>query len=74
MSTDDWRDAARAELLELLFDRIAADTYPSTTMLNLAEDLLTPEEIPAYARLLVTKAREDTYPSIPMLNRLHRLL
>lgn len=63
-------EAARAELVQTLLDRITADTYPSTTMLNMLESLLTEEELPEYVLFLQDKIREDTYPSIPLLNRL----
>ncbi|MDP3893131.1 hypothetical protein [Nocardioides sp.] len=63
----------RAELLQLLMDKVVADTYPSTTMLNLIEELLTPDEVLAYAEILFDKFRNENYPSIPMMDRLRRL-
>jgi hypothetical protein len=63
----------RAQLLELLLRKVDEDTYPSTTMLNMIEELLTPDDVEEYAETLLRKMREETYPSIPMLARLSRL-
>ena len=67
-------DDARAELVRTLLEKVADDHYPSTTMLNLIEELLTPEEQPAYVVFLQEHLRSDRYPSIPMLNRLAKLV
>ncbi len=67
-------DDARAELVATLLEKVKKDHYPSTTMLNLIEQLLTPEEQPAYVVFLQDRLRSDQYPSIPMLNRLTRLV
>jgi hypothetical protein len=67
------RDAeydVRREMLRLLLSKVADDPYPSTTMLDMIEEMLTPEEVPAYAELLMQKIRRDRFPSIPMMNRL----
>jgi hypothetical protein len=63
----------RSEVLNVLLEKVAADTYPSETMLDLIEQLAQPDEIPAYAAILVDKVRADTYPSISMLKRLVEL-
>lgn len=67
------RDAeydVRREMLRLLLSKVADDPYPSTTMLDMIEEMLTPEEVPAYAELLMQKIRRDRFPSVPMMNRL----
>ena len=63
----------RAEMLETLMEKVESDRFPSTTMLDWIEELLTPEELPIYAEALLRRIREDTYPSIPMIARLKRL-
>lgn len=60
----------RAELLQALLQKLEDDPYPSSTMLDMIEDILTPEEVPLYAEALLTKIRSERFPSIPMLNRL----
>ncbi|MGH3506835.1 MAG: hypothetical protein ACRDO2_06490 [Nocardioidaceae bacterium] len=68
------RDQVREQLVDVLMGRIESDLYPSTTMLNLIEELITEDELPAYAAVLLDKVSQDQFPSIPMLDRLHRLV
>lgn len=63
----------REEMLDMLLQKVASDRYPSYTMLNMIEELLTPEDVPVYAETLLSKMREETYPSIPLIARLKRL-
>lgn len=65
---------ARAALVQTLLEKVRDDTYPSATMLDLIEDLITPEETPAYIQFLQGKLRDDQYPSIPLLKRLTALI
>ena len=65
---------ARAALVTTLLEKVQDDPYPSTTMLDMLEELLTPDEIPAYVVLLQDRLREDRFPSIPMLKRLQALI
>jgi hypothetical protein len=63
----------RELLLDVLLQKVQEDRYPSVTMLNMAETLLRPEEVPQYVELLIQRVREDTYPSIPILKRIAAL-
>ena len=38
--------------------------------MDLIEQILTPEELPAYASVLMEKIANDTYPSVSMMMRL----
>ena len=67
-------DDARAELVATLLEKVKNDQYPSTTMLDLIEELLTPEETPAYVVFLQDRIRSEQYPSIPLLKRLTQLV
>ena len=67
-------DQARAELVATLLQKIHEDRYPSTTMLDLVESLLTPEEHPFYVVVLQEKLRSERFPSIPLLTRLAGLV
>lgn len=67
-------DDARAELVATLLDKVNKDQYPSSTMLDLIEELLTPEETPAYVVFLQDRIRSENYPSIPLLKRLTALV
>jgi hypothetical protein len=61
------------ELVELLLEKIDEDTYPSTTMMDLVEEILEPHMVERYARTLLEKASRDTYPSMALLNRIRGL-
>ena len=62
----------RARLVDLLLEKIAGDPYPSSTMMDLVEELL-PDDVPAYAAVLMEKVRADAFPSVPMMKRLLEL-
>ena len=63
----------RSELLKNLLSKVEQDPYPSLTMLNLIEELLTPDEVPQYARLLLEKVADEQFPSVSMLARIRDL-
>jgi hypothetical protein len=60
----------RGELVNLLVEKIASDRNPSITMMNLVEELLAPDDVPAYAEVLLDKVQSDRYPSLSMIHRL----
>jgi hypothetical protein len=63
-------EQTRAALLDLLLSKVKEDRFPSATMLDLLEQVLTPEELPAYAGVLMDKVASDTYPSASIMKRL----
>jgi hypothetical protein len=60
----------RGEVVDLLLEKIASDRNPSVTMMNLVEELLAPDDVPAYAAVLMDKVKTERYPSLAMLRRL----
>jgi hypothetical protein len=64
---------ARTALLQVLLTKIANDRNPSVTMMDMVEEMLTPDELGAYVEILLSKIRADNYPSIPMINRVRNL-
>lgn len=60
----------RAQVLDVLLEKVAADRFPSETMLDMIESLAQPDDIPAYAAILMQKVADETYPSITMMRRL----
>jgi hypothetical protein len=72
MASDSEYDVRR-EVLRMLMGKVAEDNYPSATMLDMIEQMLSPDEVPAYAELLMQKIRDDRFPSIPLLNRVMAL-
>lgn len=63
----------RKLLLRSLMKKVAEDPYPSTTMMDTIEELLTPEDVPAYAKVLMQHIDDDRFPSTPMIDRLRNL-
>ena len=60
----------RGEVVDLLLEKIASARNPSVTMMNMVEGLLAPDDIPAYAVVLLDKVKTDRHPSYSMLRRL----
>lgn len=63
----------QAQLLRTLLKKVANDQYPSDTMMDTVEELLTPETVPVYAKVLLDHVENDQYPSIDMIDRLKNL-
>ncbi|WP_053205544.1 hypothetical protein [Jiangella muralis] len=66
-------EIVRRVLLDTLMRKAEADLYPSSTMLDQIESLLTEDDIAEYAAMLVDRIDGDLYPSIPMIQRVLRL-
>jgi hypothetical protein len=60
----------RGEVVDMLLQKIASDRNPSITHMNLVEELLAPDDLPAYVAVLMDKVKADKYPSLSMINRL----
>jgi hypothetical protein len=63
----------RDAVLDLLLDKVENDRYPSSTMLDDIERILTPWRRDDYAEVLLAKVRKDRFPSHDMIERLLRL-
>jgi hypothetical protein len=60
---------ARRELLKVLLTRVQRDRFPSSTMMDLIEQLMGPDERSIYAQVLMEKIQQDPHPSYPMMQR-----
>jgi hypothetical protein len=58
----------RGEVVNLLLEKIASDRNPSVTMMNMVEELLAPDDVPAYVGVLMDKVKTDRYPSLAIVN------
>jgi hypothetical protein len=58
------------EVMQVLLEKVEEDPYPSTTMLDMIEQMLRPDD-EAYAEILLDKIRGDRFPSIGMLARVN---
>jgi hypothetical protein len=65
--------SVREEVLDVLLEKIRNDRYPSATMMDDVERILTPWRRQDYADVLLEKVRGDRYPSRSMIQRLLRL-
>jgi hypothetical protein len=64
----------RDRYLELLFERISEDQYPSGELMDRVEAAITTREhLETYVALLIEKADETWFPSKQMLDRINRL-
>ena len=59
----------RSQLLNLLLDKVDEDAYPSSTMLDIIEQMVTEETAPAYAEVLMAKINDENYPSMSLVRR-----
>lgn len=59
----------RREIVALLLEKVEADRFPSSSMMNAVEQLLGPDEVPAYASILMDKIRADRFPSLDLVAR-----
>lgn len=68
-------DSSHDRYLELLFEKVREDRYPSGDLLDRIEvQVRSQSEAAAYLELLYEKIEKDRYPSGQMLDRIHRNL
>jgi hypothetical protein len=67
------QEQVREALLDQLITLISNDTYPSNTMMDMVEELLTPDDLERYTEVLLDKVRDEQYPSVSMLARIRNL-
>ncbi len=72
MTVQDTTSTRRA-LLDVLMAKVEEENYPSSTMLDMIESLLTDDEMPRYVELLVERIHADRFPSIPLIQRVQSL-
>jgi hypothetical protein len=64
---------ARAVLAGVLLKRVREDRYPSSTEMDMIEQVIPPQLLPRYVEVLLDKIAQDDRPSISMLHRLDRV-
>lgn len=67
------RIESRAVLAGVLLKRVREDRYPSTTEMDLIEQIIPPQLLPRYIEVLLDKVAQDQRPSISMIHRLDRV-
>jgi hypothetical protein len=67
--------SVRERYVELLFDKVREDRYPSGELLDRIEAALaTREQAAEYLDLLVSRVEDSRYPSHQLLDRIERLV
>jgi hypothetical protein len=61
-------------LARLLMDKIRTDTYPSSTQMNLLEQMIPRALASEYFDVLLEKVAADQWPSVSMLARMSRIV
>jgi hypothetical protein len=69
MADDDGNDL-HAQIFELLLGKVRDDPFPSTTMLDMIELMIRPEQVEEYASVLMEKVSQENFPSLDHLRRL----
>jgi len=68
------RDDVRMWFVAYLIWKVRADTYPSTTDLDLIEAVIPHHLLDEYVEILIEKVDDDRFPSICLLRRINRLI
>jgi hypothetical protein len=67
------RIESRAVLAGVLLKRVREDRYPSSTDMDMIEQVIPPQLLPRYVEVLLDKVAQDQRPSISMIHRLDRV-
>jgi len=60
-------------LARLLLAKIRTDRYPSSTQMDILEQMIPRPLAPEYFDVLLEKVAADQFPSVSLLNRMSRL-
>ncbi|MFL5838653.1 MAG: hypothetical protein ACJ76K_19015 [Solirubrobacteraceae bacterium] len=67
------REDVQTALAKVLLERVRQDNYPSTTQMDLLEEVIPPALVRDYVNVLLEKTLTSRFPSIPVLRRLQRV-
>ena len=70
---DDEQYDPRQQLFTTLLRKVERDTYPSTTVMDLIEEIADDRERAAYCRVLLEKVQRDEFPSLDLIKRVSEL-
>lgn len=60
-------------LAEVLLERIRQDMYPSTTQMDMFEEVAPPRQLGAYVAHLMERIESENYPSTSMMQRVQAI-
>jgi len=73
MPDDLSREDVQTALAQVILARVREDNYPSTTQMDLLEQVIPPGLVRDYVNVLLEKVLVTRWPSISMLRRLQRV-
>ena len=73
MPDDLSREDVQTALAQVILARVREDNYPSTTQMDLLEQVIPPDLVRDYVNVLLEKVLVTRWPSISMLRRLQRV-
>jgi hypothetical protein len=73
MAADLSREDVQTALAKVLLERVRQDNYPSTTQMDLLEEVIPPALVRDYVNVLLEKTLTSRWPSISLLRRLQRV-
>ena len=68
------RIESAAVMSGVLLKKIRDDRYPSSTQMDLLEEVIPPQLMWRYVEVLMDKIAHDNRPSNPMIRRVNRLI
>lgn len=68
------RQEAQEALVRLMLDKLRRDRYPSSTQMDLLEQVIPRSLAPQYFDVLLEKVASDQWPSNSLLARMGRLV
>jgi hypothetical protein len=73
MPGDVSRDQVETALAQVLLEKVRQDNYPSTTEMDLLEEIIPPDMVRDYVNVLLAKTLSSRWPSMSILRRLLRM-
>jgi hypothetical protein len=67
------REEVQTALAQVLLAKVRQDNYPSTTEMDMLEELIPPDLVRDYVNVLLEKTLSSRWPSISILRRLQRV-
>jgi hypothetical protein len=66
-------EQVQTALAQVLLERVRQDNYPSSTQMDLLEEIIPPDLVRDYVNVLLEKTLVSRWPSISILRRLQRI-
>ena len=74
MADDLSPEQVQIALARVLLERVRQENYPSTTQMDVLEEIIPPDLMRDYINVLLEKTLTSRWPSISLLRRLQRVM